>query len=47
LALPDLHKRLTEMGAVVTPLNGKDFAAFIQAEMKKWSDVITQNHIKF
>jgi len=47
LALPDLRKRLTEMGAVVTPLGSKDFAAYIQAEMRKWSDVITQNGIKF
>ena len=47
LALPDLRKRLTEMGAVVTALNGKDFAAFIQAETKKWADVIAQNNIKF
>jgi tripartite-type tricarboxylate transporter receptor subunit TctC len=47
LTLPDLRKRLTEMGAVVTPLNGKDFAAFIEAETRKWSDVITQNNIRF
>jgi tripartite-type tricarboxylate transporter receptor subunit TctC len=47
LAMPDLRKRLTEMGAVVTPLGSKDFAEYIQAEMRKWSDVITQNGIKF
>ena len=47
LAMPDLRKRLTEMGAVVTPLGAKDFAQYIQAEMRKWSDVITQNGIKF
>jgi tripartite-type tricarboxylate transporter receptor subunit TctC len=47
LAMPDLRKRLTEMGAVVTPLGSKDFARYIQAEMRKWSDVITQNGIKF
>lgn len=47
LAMPDLRKRLTEMGAVVTPLGAAQFAAFIQAEMRKWSDVISQNNIKF
>jgi len=47
LAMPDLRKRLTEMGAVVTPLGSRDFAQYIQAEMRKWSDVITQNGIKF
>jgi tripartite-type tricarboxylate transporter receptor subunit TctC len=47
LALPDVRRRLTEMGAVVTPLNGRDFVAFIQAETRKWADLIAQNNIKF
>jgi tripartite-type tricarboxylate transporter receptor subunit TctC len=47
LALPDVRKRLTEMGAVVTPLGSKQFGDYIQAEMRKWSDVITQNKITF
>ncbi len=47
LAMPDVKKRLTEMGAVVTPLGSKAFGQYIQAEMTKWSDVITRNHIKF
>ena len=47
LAMPDLRKRMTEMGAVVTPLGSKQFADYIRAEMVKWSDVITQNKIKF
>jgi tripartite-type tricarboxylate transporter receptor subunit TctC len=47
LAMPDLRKRLTEMGAVVTPLGSKAFGEYIQAEMRKWSDVITQNKITF
>ena len=33
--MPDLRKRLTEMGAVVNPLTSKDFT-YIQAEMRKW-----------
>jgi tripartite-type tricarboxylate transporter receptor subunit TctC len=45
LAMPDLRKRLTEMGAVVTPLTSKDFGQYIQAEMRKWSEVIAQNNI--
>jgi tripartite-type tricarboxylate transporter receptor subunit TctC len=47
LAMPDVRKRLTEMGAVVTPLGSKQFGDYIQAEMRKWSDVITQNKITF
>jgi tripartite-type tricarboxylate transporter receptor subunit TctC len=47
LALPDLRRRLTEMGAVVTPLRSQDFIAYVQTEMRKWSDVITRNNIKF
>ena len=47
LAMPDVRKRLTEMGAVVTPLGPKPFGDYIQAEMRKWSDVITQNKITF
>jgi tripartite-type tricarboxylate transporter receptor subunit TctC len=47
LATPDLRKRLTEMGAVVTPLGSKEFGGYIQAEMRKWSDVIARNKITF
>jgi len=47
LALPDLRKRMTEMGAVVTPLGGKEFAEYIRSEMAKWSGVITENKISF
>ncbi len=47
LAMPDLRRRLTEMGAVVTPLRGQQFGEFIQAEIRKWSDVITANKITF
>lgn len=47
LAMPDLRKRMTEMGTVVAPLGAKQFGDYIQAEMRKWSDVITQNGITF
>jgi tripartite-type tricarboxylate transporter receptor subunit TctC len=45
LAMPDLRRRMTDMGAVVTPLGSKEFGNYIQAEMRKWSDVIAQNKI--
>jgi tripartite-type tricarboxylate transporter receptor subunit TctC len=47
LAMPDLRKRMTEMGAVVTPLGGKEFAEYIRSEMAKWSGVISENKISF
>jgi tripartite-type tricarboxylate transporter receptor subunit TctC len=47
LAMPDVRKRLTEMGAVVTPMGAKQFGEYIQAETRKWAQVIAQNNIKF
>jgi tripartite-type tricarboxylate transporter receptor subunit TctC len=47
LAMPDLRKRMTEMGAVVTPLGSRQFGDYIRAEMAKWADVIAQNNIRF
>ena len=47
LAMPDVKKRLTDMGAVVTPLSGRDFGGFIRGEMTKWADVIHKANIKF
>lgn len=47
LAMPDLRRRMTEMGAVVTPLTSGQFGNYIQAEMRKWADVIVQNKISF
>jgi tripartite-type tricarboxylate transporter receptor subunit TctC len=47
LAMPDVRKRLTDMGAVVTPLGQKAFGDYIQAEIKKWGDVIAENKITF
>src|SRR5215210_88001 len=45
LAMPDVKKRLTEMGALVTPLGQKPFGEYIVSEIKKWGDVITPNKI--
>jgi tripartite-type tricarboxylate transporter receptor subunit TctC len=47
LAMPDLRQRMTEMGAVVTPLSSRQFGDYIQTEMRKWTDVIEQNKIVF
>ena len=47
LAMPDLRKRMTEIGAVVTPLGSRQFGDYIRAEMAKWADVIAQNNIRF
>ena len=47
LAMPDLRKRMTEMGAVVTPLGSRQFGDYISTEMDKWADVIVQNGIRF
>ena len=47
LAMPDLRKRMTEMGAVVTPLGSRQFGDYIRTEMDKWADVIAQNGIRF
>jgi tripartite-type tricarboxylate transporter receptor subunit TctC len=47
LAMPNLRKRMTEMGAVVTPLGSRQFGDYIRTEMDKWADVIVQNGIRF
>jgi len=47
LAMPDVKKRLSDMGAIVTPLGPREFGGYIQAEMTKWADVIKQNNVKF
>jgi tripartite-type tricarboxylate transporter receptor subunit TctC len=40
LAMPDVHKRLTEMGAIVQPLNSKQFGDYLRSELVKWADVV-------
>ena len=46
LAMPDVRKRLTEMGAIVEPLNGKQFGDYIKAELTKWEDIVKQAGIQ-
>ena len=46
LAVPDVRKRLTEMGAIVEPLNGKQFGDYIKAEMIKWAAIVDKAGVK-
>ncbi len=46
LAMPDVRARLTEMGAIVQPLNGRQFGDYVRAETIKWSDVVKTAGIK-
>ncbi len=46
LAMPDVRKRLTEMGAIVQPLNGKQFGDYIKAELTKWEGIVKQAGIQ-
>ena len=46
VAEPDVQKRLTEMGVVMTPLGAKDFGEFISADLKRWADFATQAKLK-
>jgi tripartite-type tricarboxylate transporter receptor subunit TctC len=46
VAGPETKKRLTEMGAVVTPLAAEAFGAFIRNDLKYWSDFVTEAKIK-
>jgi tripartite-type tricarboxylate transporter receptor subunit TctC len=47
LAMPEVKKRLSDMGAVVTPLGSSQFGGYIRSEMTKWADVIVKNNVKF
>jgi tripartite-type tricarboxylate transporter receptor subunit TctC len=46
LAMPDVRKRLTDMGAIVQPLNGKQFGNYIGAELVKWADLVKKAGVK-
>lgn len=46
VAREDVRHRLSEMGTVVTPMNGKEFGAFIQREMAKWQDAVRKANVK-
>jgi tripartite-type tricarboxylate transporter receptor subunit TctC len=42
LAAPDVRKRLTDMGAIVQPLNGRQFGDYISAEIAKWAGIVSK-----
>ena len=46
LAMPDVRKRLSEMGAIVEPLNGRQFGDYIRAELTKWADIVNKAGLK-
>ena len=47
LAMPEVKKRLSDMGAIVTPMGQREFGGYIGSEITKWADVIKQNNVKF
>jgi hypothetical protein len=40
--MPDVRKRFAELGAVVQPLNSKQFSSYMNTELVKWADVVTK-----
>jgi tripartite-type tricarboxylate transporter receptor subunit TctC len=46
LAMPDVRKRLTEMGAIVEPLNGRQFGDYIRSELTKWAGIVAKAGVK-
>ena len=45
-AATDVRGRLTQMGAVVTPLAPAAFGDFIRADLKAWADFVAESKIK-
>ena len=45
-AANDVRGRLTQMGAVVTPLAATAFGDFIRADLKAWADFVAESKIK-
>ncbi len=46
VAQAEVRKRLADMGTLVTPMNAKEFGAFIQSEMAKWRDAVKSANVK-
>jgi tripartite-type tricarboxylate transporter receptor subunit TctC len=42
----EVRNRLGELGTLVTPMNAKEFGAFIQSEMAKWRDAVKNANVK-
>jgi tripartite-type tricarboxylate transporter receptor subunit TctC len=45
-AASDVRGRLTQMGAVMTPLAATAFGGFIRADLKAWADFVAESKIK-
>jgi tripartite-type tricarboxylate transporter receptor subunit TctC len=46
VAQPEVRNRLADMGTLVTPMNAKEFGAFIQSEMAKWREAVRTANVK-
>ena len=46
LAMPDVRKRFAELGAVVQPMNSKEFTAYMNSELSKWAEVVKKAGIE-
>ena len=46
LAMPDVRKRLGEMGAIVSPLSGRQFGDYIRTEITKWAAIVDKAGVK-
>jgi tripartite-type tricarboxylate transporter receptor subunit TctC len=42
LAMPDVRQHLSAMGAIVKPLDGKQFSEFVRTETKRWAAVVAK-----
>jgi tripartite-type tricarboxylate transporter receptor subunit TctC len=47
LKMADVQKRLGDLGAIVTPMNAKEFGGYIQSETAKWADVVKKAGLTF
>ena len=47
LAIPDVARRITELGAEFAPNTPAEFAAFLRADLEKWRRVARQSGAKF
>ena len=43
---PDMQKRLVDIGVIVTPMNQKDFNAFMATELVKWTKLVKDSGAK-
>jgi tripartite-type tricarboxylate transporter receptor subunit TctC len=46
LAMPDVRRRLIDMGTVVKPLGSKQFGEFIHTETARWAEVVAKAGIE-